>query len=73
MTKFAPHMTPESVESGKLTFDERVVLHRVVLYVLPRGLRVSGLRVGSLEVWVWGWKIRVYGLGFRMQVLGFLV
>ena len=29
MTKFAPHKALKLIEWGKLTFDERVVLHRV--------------------------------------------
>jgi len=30
VTKFAPHTeAPKSIARGKLTFDERVVLHRV--------------------------------------------
>ena len=29
MTIFAPHTAQMSIMSGKLTFDERVVLHRV--------------------------------------------
>ena len=30
-TKFAPHKVLKSITRGKLTFDERVVLHRVAL------------------------------------------
>ena len=30
MTKFAPHKALKSIPSDELTFDERVVLHRVV-------------------------------------------
>ena len=29
VTKFVPHKSPKLIASGKLTFDERVVLHRV--------------------------------------------
>ena len=29
VTRFAPHKAPKSIVAGKLTFDERVVLHRV--------------------------------------------
>ena len=30
VTKFAPHLALKIIAGGKLTFDERVVLHRVV-------------------------------------------
>ena len=30
VTTFAPHKALKSIACGKLTFDERVVLHRVV-------------------------------------------
>ena len=46
MTKFAPRETLKSIKWGKLTFDERVVLHRVApLFDSRLGFRVQGFRL----------------------------
>ena len=61
---------------GKLTFDQRGVLHRMVTHVpasgrLPLALRVQGpgCRVPSCEFWVsdFQFRVRVCGVGFRVQ------
>ena len=52
MTKFAPHKALKLIAEGKLTFDERVVLHRVESHLLfqkslslPRSLALSKWQV----------------------------
>ena len=41
MTKLAPHKALMLISFGKLTFDERVVLHRVATDFAPRRQRLS--------------------------------
>ena len=45
MTKFAPHLALKSIASGKLTLNQRVVLHRV------RGVSFGGAsRPGKVDI-----------------------
>ena len=61
VTKVIPHKSPKSIASGKLTFDERAALHRVVLLHLPQ--RCALLRVQGLGCRGLGFGIRISGSG----------
>ena len=44
VTRFAPHEALKFIESGKSTFDERVVLHRVGTLVVQNGRVLADIR-----------------------------
>ena len=78
VTTVAPHMALKLIAWGKLTFDERVVLHRAGADLFPElGSAVVAVRlerVASLdrESWVRGQGsgVRGQGSGVRGQGLG---
>ena len=47
MAKFAPHKTRKLIVSGKLTFDERFVIHRVDHRLEGRDLDLGEVAVGG--------------------------
>ena len=46
MTKFAPNQALKLIAGGKLTFDERVILHRVDVWTLHTLVYVEALIFG---------------------------
>ena len=45
VTKFAPHKAPKSIVTGQVTFDERVLLHRVACVGCPCSIKRLALSI----------------------------
>jgi hypothetical protein len=53
VTKFAPHKTSNSIASGTLPFDERAVVHHVVLQRMSnilKGIRMSAQKANDMYI-----------------------